>query len=97
MHQAIRIDTDKNTLYVSAFTSLSESTKVSVGTAASNFAHSWHVSLRNPITFRYISNKVQLYTIYLFIETALHVSGGTPAHHQEHIQLYLRHLALVKL
>ena len=47
-------------------------------------------------TFRYISNKMQCYTIYLSLETALHVSGGTFTHHQEHIQLYLQHLALVK-
>jgi hypothetical protein len=25
--------------------------------------------------FQYISNKMQLYTIYLYLETALHVSG----------------------
>ena len=35
--------------------------------------------------------------IYLFLETALHVSGGTATHHQEHIKLYLQHLAFVKL
>jgi hypothetical protein len=28
-------------------------------------------------------------------ETALHVSGGTIAHHQERKQLYLQHLAFV--
>ena len=39
---------------------------------------------------------MQLYTFYLCLETALHVSGGISAHHQEHMQLYLRHLALVK-
>ena len=27
--------------------------------------------------FHYISNKMQLYTVYLYLETALHVSGGT--------------------
>jgi hypothetical protein len=32
----------------------------------------------------------------LFLETALHVSGGTSTHHQEHIKLYLQHLALVE-
>ena len=30
-----------------------------------------------------------------FWKTALHVSGGISAHHQEHIQLYLQYLALV--
>jgi type IV secretory pathway ATPase VirB11/archaellum biosynthesis ATPase len=39
---------------------------------------------------------MQRYTVYLSLETALHVSGGISTHHQEHIQLYLQHLALVK-
>ena len=34
-------------------------------------------------------------TIYLYLETALHVSGGTSTHHQERIQLYLQHLVFV--
>jgi len=45
--------------------------------------------------FQYISNKMQLYTVYLYLETALHVSDGTSTHHQERIQLYLQHLVLV--
>jgi len=45
--------------------------------------------------FQYISNKMQRYTVYLYLETALHVSGGTPTHHQERIQLYLQHLVFV--
>jgi hypothetical protein len=45
--------------------------------------------------FQYISNKMQRYTIYLYLETALHVLGGTPTHHQERIQLYLQHLVFV--
>jgi hypothetical protein len=44
---------------------------------------------------RYISNKMQSYTVYLHLETALHVSGGTYTHHQERIQLYLQHLVFV--
>jgi len=39
--------------------------------------------------FQYIPNKMQRYTVYLYMETALHVSGGTTTHHQECIQLYL--------
>jgi hypothetical protein len=35
------------------------------------------------------------YTVYLNLETALYVSGGTSTHHQEHIQLYLQHLVFV--
>ena len=31
--------------------------------------------------FQYISNKMQRYTVYLYLETALHVSGGTSTHH----------------
>ena len=45
--------------------------------------------------FQYISNKMQRYTVYLYLETALHVSGGTSTHHQERIPLYLQHLAFV--
>ena len=45
--------------------------------------------------FQYISNKMQRYTVYLYLETALYVSGGTYTHHQERIQLYLRHLVFV--
>jgi hypothetical protein len=44
-----------------------------------------------------ISNKMQRYTDYLYVETALHVSGGTSTHHQERIQLYLQHLVFVTL
>ena len=38
---------------------------------------------------------MQRYTVYLYLETVLHVSGGTSTHHQEHIQLYLQHLVFV--
>jgi hypothetical protein len=33
--------------------------------------------------FQYVSNKMQRYTVHLYLETALHVSGGTSTHHQE--------------
>jgi hypothetical protein len=42
-----------------------------------------------------LSNKMQRYTVYLYLETALHVSGGTSTNHQERIQLYLQHLVFV--
>ena len=42
--------------------------------------------------FHYISNKIQRYTVYLYLETALHVSGRTSTPHHERIQLYLQHL-----
>jgi len=47
------------------------------------------------LQYMYISNKMQRYTVYLYLETALHVSGGTSTHHQERIQLYLQHLLFV--
>jgi hypothetical protein len=31
----------------------------------------------------------------LYLETALHVSGGISTHHQERIQLYVQHLVFV--
>jgi hypothetical protein len=45
--------------------------------------------------FQYISNRMQCYTVYLYLETALHVSGDISTHHQERIQLYLQHLVFV--
>jgi hypothetical protein len=45
--------------------------------------------------FQYIFNKMQSYTVYLYLKTALHVSGGTSIHHQECMQLYLQHLVFV--
>jgi hypothetical protein len=38
---------------------------------------------------------MQRYTVYLYLETALHVLGGTSIHHQERKQLYLQHLVFV--
>jgi len=38
---------------------------------------------------------MQRYTVYLHLETGLHVSGGTTTHHQERKQLYLKHLVFV--
>jgi hypothetical protein len=38
---------------------------------------------------------MQRYTVYLYLETALHVSVGTSTHHQERIQLYPHHLVFV--
>ena len=45
--------------------------------------------------FQYIANKMQRYTVYLYLKTALYVSGGTSTHYQERIQLYLQHLVFV--
>jgi hypothetical protein len=38
---------------------------------------------------------MQRHTVYLYLETALHVSGGASTHHQERKQLYLQHLVFV--
>jgi hypothetical protein len=38
---------------------------------------------------------MQLYTAYLYLENALHVSGGTSTHYQKRVQLYLQHLVFV--
>jgi hypothetical protein len=42
-----------------------------------------------------ISNKSQRYTVHLYLETALHVSGGISTLHQERIQLCLQCLVIV--
>jgi hypothetical protein len=42
-----------------------------------------------------ISNKMQSYTVYLYLKNALHVLGGTSTHNLERIQLYLQHLEFV--
>ena len=40
---------------------------------------------------------MQQYTVYLYLQTALHVTGGISTHHQELISLYLQYLALMRL
>ena len=47
------------------------------------------------VLFQYISNKMQRCTVYLYLETALHVSGGTSTQHQKHKRLCLQHLVFV--
>jgi len=42
----------------------------------------------------YIQQDATLHSLF-YLETALHVSGGTTTHHQEHKQLYLQHLIFV--
>jgi hypothetical protein len=55
----------------------------------------FHGSVHLLSIFQYISNKMQRYTFYLYLETALHVTGSISTHHQESIQLYLQHLLFV--
>jgi hypothetical protein len=38
---------------------------------------------------------MQRYTVYLYLATALYISGGTSTHHQERVQPYLQHLLFV--
>jgi hypothetical protein len=45
--------------------------------------------------FQHKSNKMQRYTVYSYLETALHVSGSTSTHHQKRVQLYLQHLVFI--
>jgi hypothetical protein len=35
---------------------------------------------------------MQRYTVYLYLQTAVHASCGTSTHHQERMQLCLQHL-----
>jgi hypothetical protein len=42
----------------------------------------------------YVQQDVTLRSLF-YLETAVHVSGGTTTHHQEHKQLYLQHLVFV--
>jgi hypothetical protein len=41
-----------------------------------------------------IQQNAMLHSLF-YLETALHVSGGTSTHHQQRIQLYLQHLVFV--
>jgi hypothetical protein len=45
---------------------------------------------------RYIQQDATLHSLF-YLETALHVLGGTTTHHQEPKQLYLQHLVFVTL
>jgi hypothetical protein len=42
----------------------------------------------------YVQQDATLHSL-LYLETALHVSGGTTTHNQERKQLYLQHLVFV--
>jgi hypothetical protein len=44
--------------------------------------------------YSYIQQDAALHNLF-YLETALHVSGGTPIHHQERKQLYLQHRVFV--
>ena len=42
----------------------------------------------------YIQQEATFHSLF-YMETAVHVSGGTSTHHQERKQLYLQHLVFV--
>ena len=46
------------------------------------------------VILMYIQQNATLHSLF-YLETALHVSGGTTTHHQEGKQLYLQHLIFV--
>ena len=56
-----------------------------------------HILRLNRTTQILIYNQQDATLHSLSLETALHVSGGNSTHHQGLTQLYLQHLALVKL
>jgi hypothetical protein len=53
-----------------------------------------HVSVYYKNILIYIQQAVTLHSIF-YLETTLHVAGGTTTHHQERKQLYLQHLVFV--
>ena len=54
----------------------------------------WFRQLYNILIYPYIQQDATLHSLF-YLETALHVSGGTITHHQERKQLYLQHLVFV--
>jgi hypothetical protein len=42
----------------------------------------------------YVQQDAMLHSLF-YLETAVHVSGGTTTHHQERKQLYVQHLVFV--
>jgi len=52
---------------------------------------------RKYISFDIFPKRCNITRYIYFWKTALHVSGSISTHHQEHTQLYLQYLVLVKL
>jgi hypothetical protein len=53
-----------------------------------------HGSVHRNNILIHIQQDAMLHSLF-YLETALHVLGGTTTHHQEHKQLYLQHLVFV--
>ena len=61
-----------------------------------SFKFNIHGSVHRNNILIYIQQDVKLHSLRVFyLETALHVSGGTITHYQERKHLYLQHLVLV--
>jgi hypothetical protein len=58
------------------------------------FGFNVHGSVHRNNILIYIQQDATLQILF-YLETALHVSGGTTTHHQEGKQLYLQHLVFV--
>jgi len=54
-----------------------------------------HVWKHGWVVLIYIQQDATLHSLF-YLETALHVSGGTSTHQEERKQLYLQHLVLVR-
>ena len=61
---------------------------------APNSTIKWNSNWHNAFILIYIQQDATLHSLF-YLETALHVSGGTITHHQERKQLYLQHLVFV--
>jgi len=46
--------------------------------------------------YQKLSNEMQQYAVYLYLQTALHVTDGISTHHQELISLHQQYLALLR-
>ena len=53
-----------------------------------------HGSVHRKNILIYVQQDTTLHSLF-YLETALHLSGGTYTHHQERKQLYLQHLVFV--
>ena len=60
------------------------------------FLFFFHGSMHRNNILIYIQQDAKLHSLF-YLETALHVSGGTTTYHQERKQLYLQHLVFVTL
>jgi hypothetical protein len=56
--------------------------------------YNFHGSVHRDNILIYVQQDATLHSLF-YLETALHVSGGTSTHRQESKQLYLQHLVFV--